>query len=220
MLICYGFGSVGPVVDVSIEQVQRTFDVNVYGALRMARAVVPHMATRKKGMIINVSSVSGEMYVPLHYPTPFHLSHPERYSSPRPTPWNGIYCASKAALHSLTSVLQMECRALGIHVVLLAAGSVKSNLADNQAKSFDLPPTSLYQSFLQNMYKRMYTSQEKEAMPTSVFARTIVERVMRKGGGSPPGYICLGGHVLTVRILRWLPRSLMLWLLWRAFSAK
>ncbi|KAL5494967.1 AYR1 [Sanghuangporus weigelae] len=187
---------IGPVVEVPMEEVKRTFDVNVYGALRTARTVVPHMAARKKGIIVNIGSVSGEV----------------------PTPWNGIYCASKAALHSLTSVLQMECQPLGISVVLVAPGSIKSNLADNQAKRFNLPPTSLYQSFLQQMHRRMYTSQGRGSMPTSAFAKTVVERVMSRAG--PPSYILLGGHTLTIRFLRWLPRGLVLWLVWRAFSAK
>ncbi|KAL5535791.1 AYR1 [Sanghuangporus sanghuang] len=185
---------IGPVVEVPMEEVKRTFDVNVYGALRTARTVVPHMAAHKKGIIVNIGSVVGEI----------------------PTPWNGIYCASKAALHSLTAVLQMECQPLGISVVLIAPGSVKSNLADNQAKIFNLPPTSLYKSFLQQMYKRMYTSQGRGSMPTSAFAKTVVERVTSRAG--PPSYILLGGHTLTVRLLRWLPRCLVLWLVWRAFS--
>ena len=55
--------SVGPVVDISIDQVKKTFDVNVFGALRTARAVIPHMASRRQGIIVNVGSIIGEVCV-------------------------------------------------------------------------------------------------------------------------------------------------------------
>ncbi|KAH8119899.1 NAD-binding protein [Phellopilus nigrolimitatus] len=180
---------VGPVIDISIDQVKKTFDANVFGALRTARAVIPHMTARKRGIIVNVGSVVGEI----------------------PTPWNGIYCASKAALHSLTEVLQMECTPLGISVMLLAPGSVKSNLAENHAKVFTLPPASLYRA-------SWTRSQEQGSMPTSEFAKKAVARIMDRWG--PPRYLAMGGKVGQIRILKWLPRGLVLWLVWKAFSTR
>ena len=56
----------GPVLDIPMEQVQRTFDTNLFGAIRTTRAVIPHMATQKSGIIVNVGSVVGEMCVSLH----------------------------------------------------------------------------------------------------------------------------------------------------------
>ena len=53
----------GPAIDIPLEQAKQTFDVNFFGALRMARAVIPHMAKRKHGVIVNVGSIVGEMYV-------------------------------------------------------------------------------------------------------------------------------------------------------------
>ena len=133
-----------------------------------------------------------------------------------PTPWSGIYCSTKAALHSITEVLQMECRPLGVSVVLLAPGSVKSNISDNHAKIFDLPPTSLYRSFSEQITRRMYTSHGPKSMPTSEFAKKAVTGILNKSG--PPRYMVLGGYTLQAKIVQWLPRGLALWLLWRAFS--
>ena len=60
---------IGPIIDISIEQVKKTFDANVFGALRTARAVIPHMASRKQGIIVNVGSIVGEVCVlPLRCP--------------------------------------------------------------------------------------------------------------------------------------------------------
>lgn len=57
------YGNIGPLIDVPMERVQQTFDANTFGALRTARTVIPHMAARKKGMIVNVGSIVGEVYV-------------------------------------------------------------------------------------------------------------------------------------------------------------
>lgn len=50
-------------VDIPVEQVKNTFDANVFGALRTARAAIPHMAKRGSGVIVNVGSIVGDMYV-------------------------------------------------------------------------------------------------------------------------------------------------------------
>jgi len=186
---------VGPVIDIPVEQVKNTFDANVFGALRTARAAIPHMAKRGSGVIVNVGSIVGDI----------------------PTPWNGIYCASKAALHSITEVLQMECKPLNISVVLLAPGSVKSNLANNHSKLFSLPENTLYGDYLNQIIRRMHISQGSGSMPTDEFARKTVGKILSK---KPPRYLRLGGNTSLFAILTWLPRGLVLWLVWRSFSGK
>jgi len=185
---------IGPIADISIEQTQKTFDTNVFGCLRTAQAVIPHMAARKKGLIVNVGSIVGDI----------------------PTPWNGMYCASKAALHSMTELLHMELKPLGLRAMLLTPGSVKSNLATNQAQIFRLPDDSLYKSYIDNIIGRMYASQEAgTSMPTETFARLAVNKIL---ASNPPFYVVLGGNILVFSLLRWMPRMFVLWLVWRRFS--
>ncbi|TDL28242.1 oxidoreductase [Rickenella mellea] len=186
---------IGPVIDVPMEQVHTTFDTNLYSVVRMARAVVPHMAIRKQGLIINVSSITAEI----------------------PTPWNGVYAASKAATHSLSEVLEMECKPLGVNVMLVVPGPIKSNIADNHSKIFILPPASLYKQYLDQIVQRMYTSQGQGSMPTAAFARQVVSKAMRS---QPPRYVMLGGPTYLYTLLKWMPRAFVLWLMWRKFSQK
>ena len=111
----------------------------------------------------------------------------------------------------------MECKPFNISVTLLAPGSVKSNLADNHSKVFSLPDTSLYGAFLEQIVRRMHISQGKGSMPTNVFARQTVGKIL---SNSPPRYLRLGGNTTLFSIMSWLPRGLALWFVWRAFSAK
>lgn len=59
----------GPLLDVPIEGVASTFDTNCLSVLRVCKAVVPHMAPRKRGLIVNIGSITGEMYARTLLPT-------------------------------------------------------------------------------------------------------------------------------------------------------
>ncbi len=48
-----------PVIDVEMEEIMRIFDTNVFATIRTAKAVIPHMAARKRGTVVNVGSISG-----------------------------------------------------------------------------------------------------------------------------------------------------------------
>jgi NAD(P)-dependent dehydrogenase (short-subunit alcohol dehydrogenase family) len=61
-----GIGAAGAAEESSLAQDQRLFDVNVFGLIRMTKAVLPHMRTQGGGRIINISSVLGFLPGPLH----------------------------------------------------------------------------------------------------------------------------------------------------------
>ncbi|TFK56710.1 oxidoreductase [Heliocybe sulcata] len=190
-----GHSCIGPIAEIQMDRAMTTFDVNVFGALRTSKAVFPHMASRKSGLIINIGSFSGHI----------------------PSPWSGIYCATKAALHSITENLQMECKPFNIDVMLVAPASVKSNFSSNESQVFALPEDSLYKGYLDLMIQRMWVSQGQDTMPTEKFANIVVNKALSK---RPPTYLSLGGGAMLYTILKWLPRSLVLYLVWRKFSRK
>lgn len=99
----------GPLVDLPIDYIQSVMNTNFFGFARLCNYIVPRMAKSKtKGLIIPIGSILGEIG----------------------TPWTGIYNASKAALHSYAETLEMECRPLGVKVMLVAPGSIVSNIAN------------------------------------------------------------------------------------------
>ena len=95
--------------DASDADVQRQFDTNVYGSLRMMRAVLPQMRARKRGTIVNLSSIAGIVA----------------------RPFGGLYSATKHAIEAISEALHFEAAPLGIRVVLIQPGSYATRLIEN-----------------------------------------------------------------------------------------
>ncbi len=121
-----GYAVRGALEETSDAQVQALFDANVFGVMRMIRAVVPQMRRRKSGLIVNISSIAGK----------------------RSTPANGTYSASKFALEALSDALRHELAPFGIQVVLIEPGSIKTRFvatADAHSQATVSNPASPYQ---------------------------------------------------------------------------
>jgi NADP-dependent 3-hydroxy acid dehydrogenase YdfG len=144
-----GYAVRGAVEDIPVEQVQQMFDVNVYGVMRMIRAVVPHMRQQKSGRVITIGSLAGKLVLPV----------------------NGTYSATKFALEALSDALRMELAPFGIQVVLIEPGNIHSNfMATAQANSQDLlsNPDSPYQALYQHYLRVMTTVRKREHVPEIV----------------------------------------------------
>ncbi|MDR6687728.1 NAD(P)-dependent dehydrogenase (short-subunit alcohol dehydrogenase family) [Arthrobacter sp. 1088] len=95
-------GPVAPLVDISVDEWDQVFDVNVRGTFLMCRQFLPSMVSRGSGDVINLASVSGKR--PLVRRTP--------------------YCASKMAVIGLSSTLAFEVGPAGVNVNTLSPGPV------------------------------------------------------------------------------------------------
>jgi len=182
---------IGPITDITDTQAIQAFDINVIALLRLSRAVVPHMVARKTGRIVAVGSIAGEF----------------------PSPFNGLYCASKAALHAVIETLSMELRPFNVEATLIIPGSVKSKIAENHARDFLLPPNSLFKPYMDRILGRMYVSQGEGSMPTASFASYVVAKILKR---NPPLYVRSGQWAWRFWFMSWLPRTWMLkFLAWR-----
>ncbi|KAF4623779.1 hypothetical protein D9613_002174 [Agrocybe pediades] len=190
-----GVTSPGPLIEVPLDDIKEVFETNVFAVIRMSRAVARVMAKQKSGLIVNIGSIVGEVS----------------------TPWSGVYCASKAAVNSVSEVLSMELSTLNIKVLHVAPGGVKSHIADNGSSRFQLAPDSMFASYLPMIQKRIATSQGPDSIPSEVFAKEVVKNALKE---TPPRYMTLGGKATFFQFLKWLPRGYVLNMVWRTFSDK
>lgn len=102
-----GYGHEGILEESSIEEMRRQFDVNVFGAVAMIKAVLPQMRQRRSGHIVNVTSMGGYITMP-------GISY---------------YCGSKFALEGISDTLAKEVKGFGIKVTAIAPGSFRTDWA-------------------------------------------------------------------------------------------
>ncbi len=100
-----GYGLAGAIEEVTEEQVRDQFEVNVFGPVWFAQAVLPLMRERRAGHIFQVSSIAGLTTYP-------NL---------------GMYCASKWALEGLSETLAQEVEPFGITVTIVELGEFRTD---------------------------------------------------------------------------------------------
>jgi len=202
--------SSGPITEATIDQVRNAFELNAFGALRVSNAVIPSMSKRKEGLIVNIGSIAGQVCVLCAC---FSILSRRFDLNFRTTPWNTLYCAAKAALHSISEGLAMECKPFGVKVMLVAPGGVTSNIANNQAETLTLSPTTMYKDYEPKIIQRMKASQGRGSMDTNEFARKVVAQALR---ATPPPYMTLGYNSTLFYLLQWLPRQYVLERMYKA----
>lgn len=101
-----GVSVAGPVEEVPVMAARRLFETNYFGVTRMVQAVLPAMRRAGRGTIVNIGSAAGRIGIP----------------------FQGHYAASKFALEGLSEALRMELLPLGIRVLLIEPGDVRTTI--------------------------------------------------------------------------------------------
>ena len=138
------------------------FETNVFGPLRVMRAVLPAMRERGAGVIVNVSSIAGLVA----------------------RPFGGMYSASKFALEAVTESLHHELRPFGIRVALIEPGQFQTDLLSNALVAAAFDESSPYWERRQrfDVAVRRLVPDGKPA-PAEVVAETIVAVAFDPGAG-------------------------------------
>ncbi|MBO0850582.1 MAG: SDR family NAD(P)-dependent oxidoreductase [Pseudonocardia sp.] len=102
-----GHGLLGALEELSDEQIRRVLGTNVFGVLAVTRAVLPHMRARRRGHIVQMSSVGGVV----------------------PNPGHALYATSKFALEGMSEALAGEVGPLGIRVTIVEPGPFRTDFA-------------------------------------------------------------------------------------------
>jgi len=103
-----GFGLLSSAEEATDEEIFKQFDVNVFGLMKMTRAVLPHMRKAQSGVIINISSFLGKMGLPL-------LSH---------------YNASKYAVEGFVDSIRFEMAPYNVRVHSIQSGLFATNFVN------------------------------------------------------------------------------------------
>ena len=154
-----GIAIAAVVEELSISDFRKVFDTNLFGAIRMAQRVLPEMRRRRGGRIINMSSISGRVAIPLM----------------------GAYASSKFALEAVSDAMRLELYPFGIHVVLIEPGFIPTSmnrtaaeLSSEYAKNAERSPYSaVYQRFLRSWEKTRKASRYKPEDCARVVLRAI-----------------------------------------------
>ncbi|MBB3311716.1 NAD(P)-dependent dehydrogenase (short-subunit alcohol dehydrogenase family) [Rhizobium sp. BK196] len=167
-----GYGHEGTLEESPIEEMRRQFEVNVFGAVGMMKAVLPFMRRRRAGHIINITSMGGFITMP------------------------GIayYCGSKFALEGISEVLAKEVKAFGIAVTAVAPGSFRTDWAGRSMIRSDRS-ISDYDAIFDPIRRARQEKSGKQAGDPRKAAAAVLALVEAE---DPPVHLLLGADALAL----------------------
>lgn len=167
-----GYGHEGTMEESPVEEMRRQFEVNVFGAVGMMRAVLPFMRQRRAGHIINITSMGGFVTMP------------------------GIayYCGSKFALEGMSEVLAKEVKDFGIAVTAVAPGSFRTDWA---GRSMIRTGRSIadYDALFDPIRRAREEKSGKQAGDPRKAAAAVLELIEAE---NPPVHLLLGADALAL----------------------
>jgi NAD(P)-dependent dehydrogenase (short-subunit alcohol dehydrogenase family) len=169
-----GVGLVGGAEESSLEQAKSLFDVNLFGVIRLTKAVLPAMRRQRAGRIVNISSVMGLI----------------------PAPFMALYSASKHAVEGYSESLDHEVRASGVRVVLVEPAYTRTSF-DGNAYQAD-QQLDVYQSARTNA-EGVLRDEMKTADTPELVASAVVKVA---ADANPPRRYATGRMARQVSLLR------------------
>ncbi len=186
-----GVGYYAVMEEITMEDLRQQFETNFFGAVRLLQRVLPEMRARKRGRIVNISSIAGKLTMPLF----------------------GPYSASKHALEAMSDALRMEVRPFGIAVVLIEPGYIPTGfqamaqeLASQYVKNVE---RSAYAQLYKN-YGRAYRGSTSGVKSTPEDCARIVLRAVRAKRPRARYTVTRQARMLSV-LDRVVPDSIMDW---------
>jgi NAD(P)-dependent dehydrogenase (short-subunit alcohol dehydrogenase family) len=148
-----GYGALGAIEDMSLDEGRRQFEVNVFGPFRLIQLALPHMRAQRSGRIVNVSSIGGKVYSLL----------------------GGWYHGTKFALEGMSDSLRLEVAPFGIDVSIIEPGAIATEwgaiAADNVER---VSGAGAYASDARGVAVNLRGSSGQAGTPASVVADAIV----------------------------------------------
>jgi NADP-dependent 3-hydroxy acid dehydrogenase YdfG len=178
-----GFGEVGALETMELERARAIFEVNVFGLMGLTQLLLPAMRERRRGRLIQVSSIAGQWV----------------------TPGSGWYAASKFALEALSDGLRLELAAFGLQVVVVEPGLIATEFATVAAPSIDRARACPVYGGMMQRVRQGWDAVYRGASPPEVVAAAI-DRALT--APHPPARILCGHRAESVIARRLLPTPL------------
>ncbi|KAH8585534.1 hypothetical protein B0O99DRAFT_646714 [Bisporella sp. PMI_857] len=188
---CAGIAYTMTAIDTDVVAVQRMFDINLFGPMRMVHHF-HSLLIRAKGTIVNIGSIGGII--------------PYLYGS--------SYNATKAALHHWGNTLRVELAPLDVKVITIISGEVSTNILRNDAHR-QLPEGSYYAPLAEE-FRQHVTRTPAGATDRFKYAANVVATSLLS---SPPPWFWYGSYTTSVRFWdTWGSRTAWDSTLWQWFN--
>lgn len=146
-----GYSQIGAVEELTAEEVQKNFDVNVFGPLNVIRNVASYLREQRSGHIINIASIGG-------FAGDF--------------PGFGVYCSTKFAMAGYTEALAVEMEPFGIHTTLVYPGYFRTNFLEKDSAMVPANPIEAYANARE--VEAQHLNQIMTCIPTTVCLRRSI----------------------------------------------
>jgi NAD(P)-dependent dehydrogenase (short-subunit alcohol dehydrogenase family) len=148
-----GYGTMGLIEAATEEQIRRQFEVNVFGLIRMTRALLPHFRSNQEGLLINISSMGGKVTFPTM----------------------SLYHSTKFAVEGFSESVSYELASLNIKVKLIEPGAIQTDFGGRSMDFFFSDALTDYTPFT-TAFRGKLGEMEKHpayASPPEIVAETI-----------------------------------------------
>jgi NADP-dependent 3-hydroxy acid dehydrogenase YdfG len=148
-----GYGAYGPLETFPRENIVKQFNTNVIGLMDVTKAIIPHFRANKDGVIVNISSIGGQMTFAL----------------------GSLYHGTKFAVEGISESLHYEMAAIGVKVKIVEPGMIATDFG---GRSFDFQAGDIadYQPIIEALMKQ-WQNPENTSSPARVVAEVIYTAV-------------------------------------------
>tara|TARA_R110002050_G_scaffold289369_1_gene441971 strand:- start:2501 stop:3313 length:813 start_codon:yes stop_codon:yes gene_type:complete len=140
-----GYGAYGPLEIFPRENIIRQFNTNVIGLMDVTKAIIPHFRKNKDGVIVNISSIGGQMTFAL----------------------GSLYHGTKFAVEGISESLHYEMKEIGVKVKILEPGFIATDFG---GRSFDFQAGTIeeYQPIINALMKQWQNPNNTVSQPSLV----------------------------------------------------
>lgn len=179
-----GIAVSGPMACVSLKELRRQFEVNVFGLVAVTQAFLPLLLAHPPGRIINLSSVAGRIT----------------------TPFLGPYAASKHAVEALSDAFRRELMPFGVKVIIIQPGPIATPVwSKDVEETIALYRHTPYGPLLERTQK-YFQKYQTTGLPPEAVARTILRALTVP---NPRTRYLVAGNKLKAYLRRVLPDKML-----------